>query len=786
MSELIDISSATNNDSPEYIHYLKSLYRSLTPTKTSDHQWPPSSTRKVFNLAMIKDERVRRGKIEDSFVRMTITGKVDDILHVKSRIELNEVFKEATKQMGKRKVVLMEGAPGCGKSTLSIFISQQWGEGKLFQEFKAVILVRLRDPAVQNAKKIADLLPSSEDSAIAAQQALDKMYSTNFQDILFILDGWDELPSDLRENSIFLDLIKPDLGQNEALQESTVIVTSRPIASGDLQSLVSLRIEILGFTPKELKEYFSDCLHGDAEAVSLIEKLEENPAIAGTCRLPLNASILVHLYKDYCGKNLPTSQYGIFSQLICTCVSRHLKERTEYKDITFESLDQILARDTTAKQFEFLCKLAYEGVVTNLITFSSLPDNIDTLSLLQGVESFINKITSYNFIHLSIQEILAAYYMTEWLTESEQVVKFKELFYQPRFSAVFQFYAAITKLKISHIQDILDQIGARCGEENPNDEAKTLLISLLNCLNEAQDQSLCDVTLKHLQYGLNLGHKTMTSADCLSTGYFLSNVCKSNAGKFQVSLFNCSIDDQGCKYLVKGLQTYLEIADKSTTVLDMDLSLNCIGKEGGANLSKLLQIGCVCGLQLNGNNDLLDEGVKCISEQLSNNTLLRELGVYNCRITTNVIGDFATALMINKSLRILNVGGNAVYDVGIQHLARTLKFNQTIESLNIACCGMTDIGLQHIVNSLQQNTSLTALKIYNFLHREHPNRITEKGDAIQHLFSCLKKRPTPLTVVLPMDFESSVTDIQQDINDARMKSEMATIKILGKLFTVNP
>ena len=98
---------------------------------------------------------------------------------------------------------------------------------------------------------------------------------------------------------------------------------------------------------------------------------------------------------------------------------------------------------------------------------------------------------------------------------------------------------------------------------------------------------------------------------------------------------------------------------------------------------------------------------------------------------------------------------------------------------------MTDIGLQHIVNSLQQNTSLTALKVYNFLHREHPNRMTEKGDAIQYLFSCLKKRPTPLTLVLPMDFESSVTDIQQDINDVRMKSEMAAIKILGKLFTVN-
>ena len=782
---LIDSSSATDTDVPKYIRYLKSLYRSLTPTKTSDHQWPPPSTRKAFNLAMIKDEKVRSGQFENSYVRMTITGKTDDIFRVKSQIKLNEVFKEAAKK-GKRKVVLMEGAPGCGKSTLSIYISQQWGEGKLFHEFEVVILVRLRDPAVQSASSITDLFPLNNDSTVSAQQVIDKMYANKFENVLFILDGWDELPTKLRKNSIFLDLIKPDLGQIKGLEGSTVIVTSRPIASGDLCSLVSLRIEILGFTPEELKEYFKECLDGDVEDVkSLTEKIDENPAIAGTCRLPLNASILVHLYKDHLGKNLPTSQYGVFSLLICTCVSRHLKERTDYKDISFESLDQILATDITAKQFKSLCELAYKGVMKNEITFSPLPANIDSLSLLQGVESFIKKGISYNFIHLSIQEVLAAFYMTKWLTESEQVMKFKELIDQPRFSAVFQFYAAITKLKIPGIRDILNKIGTRCGEppENPYDEAnlKTLLVSLLNCLNEAQDQSLCELIIKHLQDELNLGHKTIIPADCLSTGYFLSNVCKSNTGKFQVSLFNCSIDDQCCKYLVKGLRTYMKTAGESTTVLDMDLSLNRIGKEGGVYLSELLQLGCIGALRLNGNCNLSDVGAKRISEQLSNNTLLKELGVYNCGVTTNAIDGIATALMTNKFLKTLNVGGNAIYDVGIQHLADTLKVNQTLESLNLACCGMTDIGLQHIVDSLQQNTSLMTLKLYNFLHREHPNRISDKGNAVQQLFSCLKKHPTLLTLVLPMDFESSFEDIQEDINDARKKGELAPLKLQGKL-----
>ena len=62
--------------------------------------------------------------------------------------------------------MLLEGAPGCGKSTLSVFIAQQWGEGKLFEEYQLVILIRLRDPAVQKAKRIAKMLSSPD--ALAA------------------------------------------------------------------------------------------------------------------------------------------------------------------------------------------------------------------------------------------------------------------------------------------------------------------------------------------------------------------------------------------------------------------------------------------------------------------------------------------------------------------------------------------------------------------------------------------------------------------------------------------
>ena len=87
----------------------------------------------------------------------------------------------------------------------------------------------------------------------------------------------------------------------------------------------------------------------------------------------------------------------------------------------------------------------------------------NTPGLLQGVECFAASGSgmpsySYNFLHLSIQELLAAIHMTTQLEPSEQVAQFKKLFGQARFSAVFQFYTAKTKLQTPRMDEIVIQI----------------------------------------------------------------------------------------------------------------------------------------------------------------------------------------------------------------------------------------------------------------------------------------------------------------------------------------
>ena len=791
LSLLCDIVEALRSDYydnvyEQYLEYLKFLYTNLDKKQTSIDQWPPSATKKFFRLAMIKSATIRRGKLncKDEFVRMKITGKVDDILKQKYPIKLENIFKETTDH---RKVILLEGAPGCGKSTLSVYICQQWEKSQLFNQFKLVILIQLRDPAVKNAESLTDLLPCPDTTT--AQQIADRMLANKCQDVLFILDGWDELPLSLRKylssnqdihsslgrwdkNSIFCDIVKPNLSQSNPLCKSTVIVTSLPTASGDLHHLVSSRVEILGFTAKELHHFFTECLKRDSEAVkTLLERIKENPEVAGSCYLPLNATILVHLFKsDF--NTLPTTLYGIFLSLILSCIKRHLKLRTQHKDVSIESLDQL--PEFAKEPFLILCQLAYDGVMEDKITFTALPADINTLSLLQGVESIIGreKAVSHNFIHLSIQELLAAWYIATQLPACEQVSKLNTLFAKSCFSAIFGFYATITKLKIPGINDLVTRMAKR--------KEKSLLVSLLHCLYEAQNPSLCESVAQQLHRRLDLSVTTLSPPDCLCVGYFLAHVCRLAAGEFKVYLTGCSISDQGCKYLTSGLQKCLDTHGAVTTLLHVDVSRNAISYLGFDHLSTLLSLGCTSYLHAGRNNLLTERVAICapfgtFAEKLTFNTTLRKLWLVECDLNLHSVECLAEALTTNKYMEELYIGGNALCDSGIQHLAFALRINQGLQTLDLVSCGMTDVGLEYLAKSLQQNNILNRVLLWNSVHNQ--NRITEK--IVPILTECLKHNHTLTKLELPKNLKSSTTSIEKAVNDARKRSGLPLMTVSG-------
>ena len=240
------------------------------------------------------------------------------------------------------------------------------------------------------------------------------------------------------------------------------------------------------------------------------------------------------------------------------------------------------------------------------------------------------------FLHLSIQELLAAFHISH-MSAKQQISVFQELFGTPRFSAVLQFYAGITKLRTNRpffsllprflrgqvptsVYDLVRDIVRKSGHSN------TLLVSLLHCLYEAEDPLLCRFVADLLGHSLNLGGTTLTPLDCLAVGYFSSVVTTTcTVSGCTVNLNSCSIGDQECKFLVRGLCKSLNAQSKITPQLNLYLWNNDIHEEGIHHIAQLLQNTSVVRMLDLTHNPIGDGGLKRLSEALSTNTTLEKL-----------------------------------------------------------------------------------------------------------------------------------------------------------------
>ena len=676
----------------QYIDYVKTVYKkSEVERDTHTVKWPPTPSKVYINLVSI-NRKMSRGQMSEYnkvTKAMVQHGDVDVVRGKKWPLDFNEIAAgDPDPSQCLEQVILVEGAPGVGKSTFAWEFCRRWERGEIAQQYQLVLLLRLRDERISKAKALGELIYHPFD---AVQQAVVTYLEHSLGlNTLFILEGFDELPGSCRsENSVFLQLI-----HGELLPHATVMVISRPWAIQflikDYPNRISQHIEILGFTSKQISEYFSSVL-SENEAKDLEIYINDRPQLKGCMYVPLNTAIVVTVYQESqaSGFPMPTTLTELYIALVQILILRYLKGYSleSPTDSSIRIFNTSVPLEVQG-HFVKLCHLAYKGIfgsrkIQLIFGESDLPEDFDNLGFMDSVTEFYvtrGTVLSHNFLHLTFQEFLAAVHISNMSSE-EQLTHFLRHM-DGRFNVVLRFLAGLTKLVCllgASEEFISPPESVRIYNLNPD---SAITAELVNWMFEAQSD---DINEKLIGTGL-IEFTCSKSRSWQAMDYY--------------SLGYCIVHSQ-CQWMLD----LRSISKEKAEMLVAGASDGPIGRSR------------VIGLDLNSNFGVLLEGLKdvlnlqelslLITEKCSSipwTTYFFSLKVLNIRAyTQNKVSegirqgmeDVAKAMLSNQSLERLELYGSPSFtDATVDYLAQFIVNSNTLQCLEMDKCIFSVYGVQ--------------------------------------------------------------------------------------------
>ena len=759
-----------------------SSYIDLTLVQASDTQMPPSG----------QEERAQPLK----------------------EVQLTELFHVGSHQ-ARRKVVLIEGPAGCGKTTLSWHVCQEWAAGRLFQQFSLIIHISLQDQHVHSANCLADTIP--HESREMRQIVAIAMSQQGGRNVCFLFDAWDEAPRDLQGRNSYL--FKFISGSSvRMLPHCSIVVTSRPVVAG-LYPYFTARVNIRGFGAIKLKEFIDVSLEDRTSKQKLLQALREKPQVNDLCTLPVNAAIVVHLFQSSYS-TLPSTRTGIFRALVCNLLLRYMQLRTDHRLDEVQELTEFeqLPYDIL-QHFKSVYALAFQGIMEDRKVF--LLDSLQKLGLKHpssplGLMQAQQQLTSfgarhcYSFLHYAVQEFLAAYHVSK-LSEEEQTESVGHILHSTPLSTVLPFYAGLTGLSnegacgilLEVTKQPLDKIAVALALRHTLHESsdrRRLLLALFNCIYEAQKPSMCKLVnppenpvysttlqdfgitctpgmlpqLSPSSCDISFYELGLDAVDCLSIGYFIFNKCLVSKKALTVDLSHCHIGDTEVEILIKNIRK----VPSNKPGVEIELNHNTVSHETITALSDtLIQTSALQGIHLDGclhpaTTDI-KSALKYLIEGVSRNTSLKTLGIAHCSLGPAHAYHLAllAAVCNTKSL------GLSVNNIrsAIPFIAEAIKHNRAIDDLCLKQCYIRDRELILLGEGLQQNDKLRFLLITDNLFTS--SALSQFLDGLVGTNSRLHI----LTVGHPL------TDVQRcmivRINYIRLRQSLPPLKVNNEAFT---
>ena len=483
------------------------------PTVQDD--WFPNQSMCYVNLALAPF-RLGSQKAHERFVKAVREGADNVYTYQTDKVECEAI----PGLVKKHKFVVLSGAPGVGKSTLARRVCQDVCHSTSCLGYSLVLLVELRKLLLfEKDFQLVDILQLLEGMMgdTTSPEELSKAIHRNLgRGVLFIFDGFDELPLHLRKSEFLADLLSHNLECSAPLPYCHVIMTSRSIVTSEIYHKVRggiTNIEVLGFTQDQIKDYAGHILV-DPEKPDLLDtflrKIVSVPQIRGLCSIPVVLSIIcqVFLFKE----DLPPTLTQIYNEYLCIKVLKYSTDLT--------TLDSILDLPKDHDVYK-LGKIAFDCIQSQKIVFESsdlqgLGEHFSDRARGCGVltarplradpKSKKTVIESFFFIHLTIQEFVSAVYVSLLPAEMQREIWSKYLS-EPHMAQVWRFFCGLTQLV--NYELLKAKITAYSEDFQ------------MQCLFESQNASLVQKLMPFI-VGKEVEMEPKTAYDSTAYGYCLS------------------------------------------------------------------------------------------------------------------------------------------------------------------------------------------------------------------------------------------------------------------------
>uniref|UniRef100_A0A8C2G2T1 Uncharacterized protein n=1 Tax=Cyprinus carpio TaxID=7962 RepID=A0A8C2G2T1_CYPCA len=682
-------------------------------------------------------------------------GRVDDheVIQIESNrnrltakekpVDCNEMFKVQCGTGRENRTVLTMGIAGVGKTVSVNKFILDWAEGTKNQNIVFIFPLPFRElNLVKEEYSLMGLLHKY----FFSPKELPSLPEGDGK-VLFIFDGLDEcrFPLSFKEDDRFTNVnekttvskIITNLIKTHLVPAAFIWITSRPAATSLIpREYIDQVTEMRGFNDQQKDQYFRNNCNPEVSE-NIICHIKKFRSLYIMCHIPvfcwISLTVLQPLLAQESNDKTPTTLTGMYINFL---ISQQQQMGKKYCDdpqtkANARSFDEIILK---------LGKLAFEQLEKGNLIFYKEDLEECGLDVSEGTvySGLCTQIFQeqkarnvYSFVHLSVQEFLAALYVFLKGTDEKADIFNQswsdKLTWKLSEKPLFQLHKAVVnkalksknghldlllrfllglsletnqsdlkellpelKLKTENIKDTADYIKKKIEKEKSVERT----INLLHCLSELKDNFVEEIQ-KKLSSG-NLSAQNLSSAQW-SGLMFVLLMSEETQEMFELQKYRrsdkalmrlqpvikntrrallrcCNLTAQSCECLTSALQS------SNSVLRELDLS----------------------------NNDLLDSGVKLLSHGLkSPNCQLEILRLSTCNLTGQCCESLSAALQSSNScLRELDLSNNDLQDSGVKLLSHGLKSpNCQLEILRLSGCMVTEEGCGYVSSALSSNPS---------------------------------------------------------------------------------